>query len=253
MTEGDVLKSLEVVRTKFGHILESEAYAVLEEARAAVINSKKEHDERIRQHRRERVLRPWGYRVSPEKPLRFRSTKVRDLRLRVDLMCEALWVGEDDSPYSERLAIRVWSLDDHVMFRHELDAPAVKNRINPDYGRVMLRFHFDRASPGQHGPKYHLQVGGRAQPEECCWLHEGISVPRLAYPPIDLVLACEMIAADFFPDEYRHIRSDDVWKDVVKASQAYLLRHYYSTCLNVLNGRGRNPSLLDELWCTKWA
>lgn len=253
MTEGEVIRGLEAVRSQFGRILESEATQVLEQARVAVRATKREHDERVRQGRKEYPVKPWGYQISDEMPLRFKDTIVDDFWLRVDVLCEALWLGEDEEPCSQRLAVRVWSLDDHVMFREDWDAPGINARIHPEYGRVMLRFHFDRAGPGQQGPKYHVQVGGKAHPEECCWLHEGVSIPRLAYPPMDLVLACEMIAANFFLDEYRRIRSDPLWTGVVRASQEYLLRPYHSICTDVLAGRRQNVSMLDELWNTSWA
>lgn len=252
MTEGEVIQSLEAVRSQFGRILESEAAQVLEQARIAVMATKREHDERMRQGRREYPVKPWGYQIPHEMPLRFKDTIVDSSWLRVDVVCEALWLGEDEEPYSQQLVVRIWSLEDQVMFREDWDAPEIEARINPEYGRVMLRFHFDRANPDQQGPKYHVQVGGKAFPEECCWLHEAISVPRLAYPPMDLVLACEMIAANFFTEEYGRIRSDPLWRGVIRASQAYLLQPYYSICTGVLAGRGQNVSLLDELWCTSW-
>lgn len=252
MTAGQVRQALEVVRSRFRRILESEAPQVLLQAQEQVRVSKKEHDEAVRQRRREYAVRPWGYEISLERPLRFRKVLVDGLLLRVDVVCTALWRGECQQPHFQRLVLRVWCLNDDVMFRPDWDASDIRDRINRECGRVMLRFHFDQATPGQQGPKHHVQIGGKAQSEECCWLHEAVSIPRLAYPPIDLVLACEMIAANFFPDEYARVRSDPIWKGVVRETQEYLLRQYYSVCTNILGGRSPNISLLDELWNTSW-
>jgi hypothetical protein len=252
MTSGKIITGLEVVRTKFKRILDSDADRILSAAKTAVVSTKKEHDKRLKQRRASYQPMPWGYSVSPGSPLRFRDAKVRDLTFRVDVVCKALWFGRRREPHSQQLAVRVWSLDKAVMFREALDAPEIEQAIDPKSGRVMLRFHFDQATSGQQAPRYHVQVGGRAQPEELCWLHEAVSVPRIAYPPIDLILACEMIAANFFPDEYKQIRSDPTWKGVLKTSQEYLLRDYFSTCMGVLDDDRMNISVLDELWSTPW-
>jgi len=252
MTDGQVIQALEVLRLRFHRILESNAPQVLEQAKAQVRDTKREHDERLRQRRRDYPIGPWGYRISPEMPLRFQDTMINDLWLRVDVVCEALWIGENNEPHSQLLVVRVWALNDDVMFREDWDAPGIKARVNPEYGRVMLRLHFERANPNQQGPLYHVQVGGNAWPNECCWLHKAISMPRLAYPPMDLVLACEMIAANFFPAQYRQIRTDNSWKGIVRASQESLLGPYYSTCADAAAGKCQNVSLLDELWNTSW-
>lgn len=252
MTKGQLLQALNVLRMRLRPILESDAPRVLLQAQEQVRVSKKEHDEALRQRREEHPLRPWGYKIPPDGPLRFQEVVIDGLRYRVDVICEALWRGEEDTPHSLRLVLRVWCLNDDVTFRQDWDASCIRGRLNPQYGRVMVRFHFDQASPQQQGPRHHVQVGGKAQSDECCWLHEAVSLPRLAYPPTDLVLACEMIAANFFPEQYAQVRSDPSWTGVIRATQEYLLRRYYSVCTNVLDGEGGNISLLDELWNISW-
>lgn len=252
MTEGQVLRALEVLRMRFHRIWESDAPQVLLEAQQQVRASKKEHDDRLRQRRREYQVTPWGYQIPYERPLRFKKVRVDGLWLRVDVVCRALWLGECQQPHLQRLVLRVWCLNDDVTFRPDWDARCIRDRIDRKSGRVMLRFHFDQATPGQQGPEYHVQIGGKAQSEECCWLHEAVPIPRLAYPPMDLVLACEMSAANFFPDDYARLRSDPNWKGVIRATQEYLLRQYYSVCINVLDGQSPNISVLDELWNTSW-
>lgn len=161
MTEGQVLQALEVLRMRLRPILESDAPHVLGQAREQVRVSKKEHDEQLRQRRAEPP--PWGYKIPFDTPLRFQEVTIHGLRYRVDVICEALWLGEGEAPHSLRLVLRVWCLNDDVTFRQDWDAPCIRDHLNPQYGRVMVRFHFDQASPRQQGPKHHVQVGGKAQ------------------------------------------------------------------------------------------
>src|SRR5260370_1397775 len=95
--------------------------------------------------------------------------------------------------------VRVWALDKNLCYRADWDAERVREELNESLGRVMLRFHFDLAEPPQSGPKYHIQIGGVPHGGELWWLPPSLNLPRIAHPPIDLVLACEMIAANFFP------------------------------------------------------
>ena len=251
ITHEHVLKTLEIIRHRFRRILDAGAPDVLEQARQQIRDTWSDHDNRVRQRRSECPVKPWGYSIDADAPLRFVPCIVDGVRLSVDVMSTARWDVGGDEPCCLKLVARVWARERHVFYRDGLDSPAVLPRISVDRGRVMLRFHFDKATLGQRGPKYHLQLGGKPAPDEHCWLHPSISVPRLAYPPTDLVIACEMIAANFFPDEYTAIRSDPAWRGMLKSTQEYLLRPYHSKCLGVINAAGAD-SILNKLECDQW-
>ena len=63
--------------------------------------------------------------------------------------------------------------------------------------------------------------------DEVCWLSESVDRPRIAHPPFDLLLACEMVAANFFTSEYQHswaslrlptqVGSFRIWRTTTKA------------------------------------
>jgi hypothetical protein len=196
-----------------------------------------------------RRLRPptfheWGYTIGPEKPLRFKETRVHDFRLRADIFCRLRWLDPDQPPVKQDLAVRIWCLDDDVIFREQLDAPEILGRLDTLKGRVMLRYHLDKANDDQPGPAYHLQFGGNPGDDEMCWLHEGVAVPRLAHPPCDLVLACEAVVANLYSPDHVSI-VDPTFLNAVLVSQSNLLAEYYR---GVSRAMGEGKSVLRSLW-----
>jgi hypothetical protein len=140
------------------------------------------------------------------------------------------------------VVVRVWCLDMAVSHREKLDALELREVIEKAGRRVMLRYHFDLAEDTQSGPRFHLQVGGNSMPDETCWLPETISIPRIGHHPLDLALACELVALNFYSAEAGRIFRDATIRGVVRDSQAGLLRDYYSWCAQVLEDG--NESLL---------
>ena len=204
VTAGQIEQALETIDSRFRSVLDARASSVIAQAKSMLSESKEAFVESRRQRRKERQQRLWGFEIYPENPLRFRETQVGGLRVRVDLFLSAYWADEPaEVPSDLRVVIRVWSLDPHVYFREQWDAPDLVEMCSPETGRVMLRVHFDLANPGQSGPHYHLQVGGNARSEEMHWFPEALSVPRILHMPMDLILASELVAATFYPDEYR--------------------------------------------------
>ncbi len=199
-----------------------------------------------RQGRKERKLRPWGFEIRPDNPLRFRETLVEGLRFRVDLFLSAYWdANPADSPIDLRVVVRIWSLDSNICVREEWDAPDVASKFDPDIGRVMLRIHFDLANRGQAGPQYHIQFGGNARPGELHWFPKALAIPRLMHAPMDLVLTTELVAATFYKKEYDKLSREPAWKGSRKVIQEHLLAGYFSRALGAISG---NESVLDALW-----
>ena len=250
ITAGKVEQSLETVKRRLNPILDDRSVVVIEHAKSMLRDSNCQYRESARQRRIERTVRPWGFSISPDDPLRFEPTEVGGLKLRVDLFMEEYWDDEPaEQPCKLNVAIRVWSLDPQVCFREQWDATGLRDQIDPGRGRVMIRIHFDLANPGQPGPKYHAQVGGNPRLEELCWFPEALGVPRLPHMPMDLVLASELVAATFYPDDYQTIRREDSWKGSRSVSQKHLLHDYLEKALAAANGSG---SVLDKLWNKRW-
>lgn len=237
-----VAQSLETLQSRLRPILGDDGPRVLKEAKSGLLVSKDQYDLGQRN--------TWGFRIDPPRPLVFRTTTTRRITVRTDLSTFIYWDREPaPAPVKLGVLLRVWSLDEGVYFRPQWDAQTTVDRIDPDKGRVLLRLHFDLANPKQQGPKYHMQVGGNAQDDEVHWFPQVLSVPRLVHMPVDLTLATELVAATFYPDEYKRFRREASWKSSRQVSQAHLLHSYFKEGLASID---KKKSLLDTLWNVRW-
>lgn len=223
-------------------MLDGASSSVLLEARAEAEESFARYEDSVRRHQPPVV---WGYTISPQRSLLFRQVPVRGTTVQPDVFCRIRWKDPAELPVELSVVVRIWGLDRHVIYRPELDADTVRSSVDASGRRVMLRYHFDLANPGQAGPRFHIQAGGNAFPDELCWLHEAVSVPRIAHQPMDVMLACEMIAANFYDDDGRRALEDPTVIGAIRASQRSLLRRYYEACVAALNAES---SLLISLW-----
>jgi hypothetical protein len=194
----------------------------------------------------------WAYEVYPKQPLRFKPTIIDRIQLQADIICDIAG-NSATSPILTRqnLVVRVWSLDSAVSYRSNMDSMDIQEQLaKQDYRRVMLRYHFDEIISDQNGPDFHLQVGGSPEYEEFCWLHKSIGVPRIAFPPMDLILACELVTANFFPDLYFKLKNDPEWMSAVQKSEDLFQRPYFESRMNMLNARegSRADTLLSSCW-----
>ena len=175
-------------------------------------------------------------------------SKVRDLNLQVDVYCKIYW-KDDAIPIEQDIKVRLWSDHGQLIFDPDRDALAVLEKLTDPsrerQGRVISRFHFDRANETQQGPKYHLQFGGNPKGYELCWHPGSVNIPRFQYHPMELFLTCQLIAANFFRDDYLEIKETSEWRGALALCQGQLLLGHYQDCLNTLN---KGDSLLDHLW-----
>ena len=243
-------KSLEAIGNRLHPILDPTHHDVIARAQSMVISSQKQHSESMRQQRTQRKVYPWGFQIVPDNPLQFKRTIVDNLEIRVDLILSVYWDKHPaDRPCQLTTAIRVWALNPDLYFRPNMDAAHLEEKINKDHGRVMLRIHFDLANDSQQGPRYHAQVGGTQHAQEWHWFPSSLSVPRLPHSPMDLVLLAELIAATFYPDNYRNIRSDPTWKNAIRVSQDHFLSSYFESAQNALEDQS---SVLESMWNVDW-
>ena len=238
----EVERSLETVGTRLDSILGYSAGGVIARAKSGLRVSKEQFAKGAQSR--------WGFRIDPSEPLEFRETETKQLRVRVDLFMQAYWDAEPATqPAHLAVVIRVWSLDDFVYYRPDLDAQRLKDLIDPFKGRVILRLHFDLANAEQPGPTYHMQVGGNSRDDELHWFPKALSVPRFLHMPVDLVLATELVASTFYPREYKQIRREDMWTFSRRISQTHLLHDYLEKAQTALRN---NNSVLEALWNVPW-
>lgn len=248
MNHNDVQRTLDVIRTTYSKILDGSQEVVLPMAKEEVRTSKEAYDIKKRNRARGILLPTWGYTIDHHFPLRFRPSKVKGLDLQVDIYCDVRW--QDESiPVTQDIKVRVWSEHRETIYNSKRDSEIIgaelENPTRTQNGRVISRMHFDKANPEQNGPKYHFQVGGKAEEYELSWHPNSVNVPRLEYHPLELFLTCQMVAANFFYDEYLEIKRRSEWIYTLKLCQKHLLLDHYQRCLDVLS---REESLLDSLW-----
>jgi hypothetical protein len=248
-----VKASLQQIRKVYRRILDDTTQAVvIPGAVASVDTTKREYDYAVRNRTRGFTPEPWGYTITHDQPLRFKPSKPPNgVMMQVDIYCDVRWM-DDDTPVKQDIKVRTWSEHDETIFDPDRDAQRVFERLadptRTHRGRVVSRFHFDKANPDQKlGPEYHLQIGGNPEEYELCWHPKKVNVPRFDYRPMELFLVCQMIAANFFWDEYLEIREKREWREELILYQDLLLERHYEDCLNLIRS---HESLLDGLWVT---
>ena len=244
-----LIRTLSTIKRSLRSVLEENAELVIDAAIRDLKDSKEKYD--WFQRRKDLIKKPddWGYEILTP-PLRFKMARYKGYTLRPDIICNFRWQQEGALPSTQELVLRVWSADEHLIYREEYDSEAIAELFTAPHNglseRVMLRCHFDLANPKQSGPKYHLQIGGNPRAGEHCWYPKELDLPRLLHHPLDLLLLCQLVVANFYPNDYEQIRLDSTWRWAVTTVERYLLEEYYAKCLEVI--RDRKRMLLDELW-----
>jgi hypothetical protein len=174
--------------------------------------------------RSQRRATTWNFRILRNRPLTFRENSQK---LQVDVA--AIIDGKGDQVTYISTLLRVWCLDKSLCYRENLDADLVGTRFDETGRRVLARFHFDRRSAETVRPEpiYHLQVGGVPLDDENYWLPKQLKVPRFYFPPMDVILLCELILVNFFHEDSRDLREKPEWKRLVMKSQATFQRSYF--------------------------
>jgi len=192
---------------------------------------------------------PWSLSISADRPLRFKKSEA-DKRIRPDLFGR-LTFSNGAWPFSEQnVILRVWSEEMTLSFRQIWDSLQVKETLlqRGTAGRVLTRIHFDRAPPEASEPRFHLQFGGQAEEDELSWHPPNLDLPRILTPPIDIILACEIVVAHFFPTFYETKREEPQWRALIRKAQSFD-ESYYQLCHDCCKPRSViEETVLERLW-----
>lgn len=189
----------------------------------------------------------WELVISPDDPIIFTRAESDD-RIQPDIFCEITASTNEEYPLSHlRLVLRAWSIQDTLSYRRNWDSENVMEKMRANYSinRVMSRCHYDTCSEGQYAPFYHFQFHGTPQENEVYWFPTNIDFPHFPSPPIDLILACEIVVATYFPDTYQDLLQDGNWVNLIKESEVFILSNYYKKCIAYLDNNPKNKTLLD--------
>ena len=194
----------------------------------------------------------WGYEIPQKSPLRFKQSKLLN-GVTVDVYCRLRWSDGAGAPSKQEIKMLIWSEKERVIFRRDLDSTCVEKKLTDpnrkQRGRVISRFHFDRAevSPngsGEYHPKFHMQIGSNSDRDELYWHPKGFDLPRIPYHPMDLLLTCQLVAINFFPEEYERFRTENHWVGPLREIQQRILKEHYEECAQAIR---EDSSLLDLL------
>ena len=195
----------------------------------------------------------WELVVYPENPIEFKIAE-SDNRIKPDLFCDLRASNDDSFPLSYlRLVIRAWSIQRNISYRPGLDSEEILRRIEraDTDNRVISRCHFDTCDSGQYAPYYHFQLHGDPEDNEIYWYPNTIELPRFPSPPLDLILACEIIVATFFPTKHRLLVEQGEWTKLIKESECYLLSNYFRKVVEYLDNCDFHDKTLLHRLCAQ--
>lgn len=250
MNSDKVKQALQCIRDVYGkgnlRILDDSTKWVLDEAIDTAEYTWEKFDKAPHNHPE------WGYEIPERSPLRFVPSEELN-GVVVDIYCNLRWSGGTGVPSKQEIKMLIWSEEERITFRRHLDSICVEEKLTDPSrkqpGRVISRFHFDRAdvSPNrskQYHPKFHMQIGSNSDCDELYWHPKGFDLPRIPYHPMDLLLTCQLVAITFFPKKYREIRQEGHWIGRLRDMQRRILKEHYDECAQAIY---EGSSLLDLL------
>jgi hypothetical protein len=252
LSASEISRDVRYLQNFVGVLLDPESGLVLDQ----VIAQLQACAIRNRPLRRRASIPLWEFEIPSVRPLKFLpSSDEAKRRLRPEIFCHLVGPGVSGSPFQRpELVIRVWSMDRSLSYRPELDASSISDWLNGNRtdDRVIFRLHFDKANQGQRGTVFHLHVGGKPVEEERekCWLTGLPGLPRIPAQPMDLILACELVIANFFHDRFQDLCQEPEWRAVVKRAEQRTIRTYYGICSSYLSSSWERSehTLLKRLW-----
>lgn len=180
----------------------------------------------------------WELLIDCDEPLEFKATEI-DKRLQPDIFCELEISKNHEFNLKEyKLVIRIWSICEKMSYKKERDSDDIKKILeSQDYKRVMFRCHMEKTTT-KNEPIIHMQFGGIQRDgriKECFFSPKNLKVPRFLVPPLDLVLAVQIIIANYFPEEYKKLKDDEKWSEMVKKSEMMFQGCFYKKCSDNIN------------------
>lgn len=182
----------------------------------------------------------WSFAISPSNPIKFIS--IFDQYLNHHIYPVVYLNTEVDCGFGGKVRPPFKKLVVTVEVKRLSDA------------KIIYRAHFDLANQTgnppayQDGPLYHLQLGGHS-PGSDRRTDFRLKIPRWSHPPMDLILVCESIVANFYPNAWNKLKDQRAWTEYVHQSQQLCYTRYFEKVSDALSvGR----SILSEMWAGEW-
>lgn len=177
----------------------------------------------------------WAYEITESNPIEFKWTYNQHLNKRI----------------RPRIYASI-SVQQHTSGGVCFDKLDLALEIIDDESNVLIKHHIDLAnSPSgkfQDGPLFHLQFGGHT-PKNTKGFEVPIKEPRWLCIPLDVVLLCEVVVANFYPDDWVGLKELPGWHDPIVASQKLCVIPFLDALKNMASAS--QYTLLDHLWAKK--
>ncbi|MBN9336139.1 hypothetical protein [Devosia sp.] len=204
------------------NVVESEGYAVLQRL-ARELKLKKD-------------ATAWSVEVDRGAPILFRRTtdeKGRWLKPRV--VAKGIEVEQGDGT-----ALPFRALD-------------IALEVDDDTNGSLSRWHLDLANKtagvSQSGPVTHLQFGGHNHGDR---EHDHkLKVPRWCHPPMEVALLCEVVAANFYEEEWLGLRDEPNWCQAICLYQQLCYKFYFERMANSLSVS--SSTALSGMWASTYS
>ena len=126
--------------------------------------------------------------------------------------------------------------------------------IDDAMANLVSRWHIDLANSTadgwQDGPLIHLQYGGYSRHKDL-QVHT-LNEPRWCHPPMEVVLLCELVAANFYREKWIQFRETPNWAGAIKLYEGLCYSNYLSL-LGKHVGVSGAPSALHAMWAGNWS
>jgi hypothetical protein len=124
--------------------------------------------------------------------------------------------------------------------------------INDDLSEPLSRWHLDLANKAggvhQSGPMTHLQFGGHHHDER--WRDHPLKVPRWCHPPMEVALLCEVVAANFYEEEWLDLREEANWCEAISVYERLCYTHYFERMTRSLSVS--SSTALSSMWASTY-
>ena len=204
----------------------------------------------------ESIITSEGFTVLTEEARRLkRSPDATDWEVEVDrdnAIVFAETLDETGTIVVPRISCKGISVQQIQHDRPPFSALDISLEIEDNLRNPLSRWHVDWANSTdgkfQPGPLSHLQYGGhRPGYRES---DHPLKVPRWIHPPMDLLLLCEVVTANFYEDQWHDLREDQNWCSAIATGQRLCYSAYLRKMLAGLSVSSK--TMLHSMWASHW-
>lgn len=177
----------------------------------------------------------WSLEIDRSNPIKFvETTDKNGASIFPQIVCEGIKVSYQDPTFPPFVAFDVAI---EVFDANEIP---------------VARWHVDLANETdgemQSGPLTHIQYGGHVANHRD--KDHPLKVPRWNHPPMDLILLCEVTAANFYTEFWEELREDPSWCSAVSVGQKLCYTAYLKKMVSGLSVSSK--TLLHSMWASEW-